>query len=107
MRASVPPPAAAYAEGRRSRQVALTDREGIAISGAIDRRAWPHAATDAAGSPAGPADREEFLMLFTRWKLLTGALGLSVGGLATLGGTTPPPAESPLIVRADQKVNVP
>lgn len=34
-------------------------------------------------------------MLFTRWKLLTGALGMSLGGWATFGGT------------ADQKVDVP
>ena len=42
-------------------------------------------------------------MLFSRWKLFTGALGLSIGGLATFGGQTPKPADSPLMVRADEK----
>jgi hypothetical protein len=46
-------------------------------------------------------------MVFSRWKLLTAAFGLSAGGFATLGGTTPPAADSPLVVRAEEKLNVP
>jgi len=45
-------------------------------------------------------------MVFTRWKLITGVIGLSAGGFATLGGGTPPP-DSTLMVRAEEKLAVP
>ena len=46
-------------------------------------------------------------MVFSRWKMLTGVLGLSVGGFATFGGTTPPATDSTLVVRADKIPDVP
>ena len=45
-------------------------------------------------------------MLFSRWKVMTGLIGISVGGLAALAGQTPKPdgvASPPIAPHAPQR----